>query len=82
MQTKQGRVLRAFYYNGEPTKVDAVVTLPKVFALEMAAANKLELIDEPARAKEPAKAQDADKANEPAKTAAAPEKGKGGKDAR
>lgn len=47
MQTKKGRVLRAFYYQGKPTVVGQVVELPRVFALEMAAANKLELLEDP-----------------------------------
>jgi len=47
MQTKKGRVLRAFYYQGKPTKVNETVELPRVFALEMASAHKLELIEDP-----------------------------------
>jgi hypothetical protein len=69
MNTKHGRVLRAFYFNGKPTVVGEPVELPAVFALEMAAAKKLELIDKPARA------------IETAKTDGKSDKGKGGKDA-
>lgn len=45
MQTKQVRVLRAFYFNGEPTKVGAIASLPKVFADEMIAAKKAEAVE-------------------------------------
>lgn len=46
MQTKKGRVLRAFYYQGKATKVEQVVELPAIFAREMEAAGKLELIED------------------------------------
>lgn len=40
MQTKTVRVLRAFYFNKKPTRVDEILDLPYVFALEMIAAHK------------------------------------------
>jgi hypothetical protein len=44
--TRRGKVVRAFYYDRKPLKIGEVVTLPRVFALEMEAAKKLELIDD------------------------------------
>ena len=46
-KTARARVLRAFYIGGKATSVGAVVELPRVFALEMAAAKKVELLPEP-----------------------------------
>lgn len=67
MKTAQVRVKRAFFYNGEPTKVGAVLEVPAVFAAELIAAKKAERVsDEPAKT---------DKPQEPAA------KAKGGKDA-
>lgn len=58
-QTLTVLVERAFYYKGEVQKVGSKPTLPRVFALEMKAANKVSLISEPApvaaSAAEPAK---------------------------
>jgi hypothetical protein len=49
MQTKRVRVLRAFMYNREPTKVDSILELPLPFALEVIAAKKAEaILDKPA----------------------------------
>lgn len=42
--TLTGRVLRAFLVQGEPVKVGAEVTLDRRLAVELAAANKLELL--------------------------------------
>jgi hypothetical protein len=44
MQTKQGRVLRGFWYQGKALQVGETVTLPASFAAEMVAAKKLELV--------------------------------------
>ena len=61
-KTLNVRVLRPFYFEGKPTKVDQTITLPRVFALEMKAANKAEIIaDESPRKPEPAKPADAKK---------------------
>ena len=48
-QTLKGKVLRPFYYKaGEPPlKVGEVLELPRIFALEMKAANKFELEQAP-----------------------------------
>lgn len=40
------RVMRAFYYHGKPIEKGSTGELPKLFALEMRAANKVEFIDE------------------------------------
>jgi hypothetical protein len=45
MQTQSVRVVRAFYYQGKPTKVGTMVELPKVFAKEMIAARKAEEVE-------------------------------------
>lgn len=50
MQTKTVRVLRAFFLDGKPTKVGTTIELPAVFALEMCAAHKAELVQKPAAA--------------------------------
>jgi hypothetical protein len=42
------RVLRSFYYQGKPIEKGAEVTLPRAFALEMKAASKLQILEEPA----------------------------------
>ena len=39
------RVTRAFYLNGKPTKVNETIELPRILALEMKAANKVEFIE-------------------------------------
>jgi hypothetical protein len=54
MQTQSVRVVRAFYYQGKPTKVGTMVELPKVFAKEMIAARKAEEVEAPTRAPEKA----------------------------
>lgn len=49
--TLRGRVERAFYYLGKVLPAGDVVELPRVFALEMKAANKFTFVlDEPAPA--------------------------------
>jgi hypothetical protein len=49
MQTKRVRVLRAFMYNREPTRVASTLELPLPFALEVIAAKKAEaILDKPA----------------------------------
>lgn len=45
LQTKTVRVLRNFYYQAKAIEKGTVVTLPKVFAIEMIAANKAEAAD-------------------------------------
>ena len=47
LQVAKVRVVRAFYYDKKPVKVDTVVELPKIFAAEMVAANKAEYEGEP-----------------------------------
>lgn len=55
LQIKNVRVTRAFYYQGKLLPVGATTPLPKVFALEMKAANKCELLpDDPPAATPPA----------------------------
>lgn len=50
------RVLRAFYYQGKPIEKGSVVELPKLFAVEMRAANKVEFVEPaPAAPAEPEK---------------------------
>lgn len=49
MQTRYVRVLRAFYYNGEPTKVGAIVEVPAVFGAELIASKKAEAAEAPAK---------------------------------
>jgi len=46
VQSQEVRVLRAFYFKGEPQKVGTKVTLPKILAIEVRAANKAEFVDE------------------------------------
>jgi hypothetical protein len=45
MLTKKVKVVRAFYFNREIQKKDAVVELPSLFASEMIAAKKAEAIE-------------------------------------
>jgi len=57
-QTQSIRVLRAFYYQGKPTKVDEILDLPRLFALELQAAKKVEFVQQKAEEKpEPKKAE-------------------------
>ena len=49
MQTRHVRVVRAFYFNGEPTKVGAIVEVPSVFGAELIASKKAEAADPPAK---------------------------------
>lgn len=46
-QSLKGVVLRAFYYQGKVLEVGKSYELPRVFALEMKAANKFEIDKEP-----------------------------------
>lgn len=58
MKTQKVRVVRAFYWKGEPTKVGDVVEVPEVFAAELVAAKKAERVAEQAPAPvEPTKAK-------------------------
>jgi len=43
-QVQSARVIRSFYFNGKPTKVGETIELPRFFALEMKAANKVAII--------------------------------------
>jgi hypothetical protein len=63
LQTKKVRVLRAFTdHTKKVVKVGDTVELPKVFALEMIAANKAAPVEEPAPvAKEPEPKKSSDK---------------------
>jgi len=45
VQLTKVRVVRAFYFDKKPTKVDTIVEVPKIFAAEMVAANKAEFVD-------------------------------------
>ena len=56
MQTQSVRVVRAFYYQGKPTKVGTLVELPKVFAKEMIAAKKAEEVEAAKAVDKPAEA--------------------------
>lgn len=46
-QTLGGKVLRPFYYQGKVLEKGKSYELPRVFALEMKAANKFEISNEP-----------------------------------
>lgn len=46
-QPQTARVLRAFYFDGKAVPVGETIELPRIFALEMKAANKIEFIDPP-----------------------------------
>ena len=48
-ETLKVKVLRAFYFNGEPIPVSTELKLPRLFAREMVAAGKAEIM-EPAAA--------------------------------
>lgn len=50
MQTRQVRVLRAFYFNGAPTKVGDVIEVSAIFGTELIAAKKAEAFEPPAKA--------------------------------
>ena len=56
-QTLNVRVLRAFYFGGKPTKVNETIELPRIFAQEMKAAHKVEIL--------PAKPEPAPEAKKP-----------------
>ena len=43
-QTASVRVVRAFYLNGKPTKVNETIDVPRLLALELKAANKVEIV--------------------------------------
>lgn len=49
MQTQTVRVTRAFYVSGKSLAVGEVVDLPKLLAIEVKAAGKVEFVDGPAR---------------------------------
>lgn len=62
-QTLRGKVLRAFYFQGAVLAKDSNQELPRLFALEMIAAKKFELVTDPEPvAAEPAPAPEAPKA--------------------
>ena len=46
METKKVLIKRAFMFNGTPTVVGKIIDLPRIFALEMCAANKAEFAKE------------------------------------
>lgn len=57
-QMQSVRIVRAFYFNGKPTKVGETIELPRLFALEMKAAHKVEIVAAKAEDKpEPKKAE-------------------------
>lgn len=57
MQNLTVKVIKSFYFQGKATKVGDVIPLPRVFALEMMAANKaLKAPEKPVKPKEPEKA--------------------------
>lgn len=60
-------VVRAFYYNGAPTRVGSVIEVPVTFAAELIAARKAKAHEPPADAKAPIKAAAKDDGEEPAK---------------
>lgn len=45
-KTVKVKVVRPFYYQGKPVEKDAIVELPRVFAMEMRDAKKAELLPE------------------------------------
>lgn len=49
-QVVNARVLRSFYFGGKATKVGDILELPRVFALEMRAAHKVEFVQPKAEA--------------------------------
>jgi hypothetical protein len=61
--TLKVRVLRAFYFSGKSIAVKTELELPRLFALEMQAANKVELVKEeaPPPAAQPKQAEPTDK---------------------
>jgi len=57
-QTTSVRVVRAFYLNGKPTKVNETIDVPRLLALELKAANKVEIVQPKVEEKlEPKKAE-------------------------
>jgi hypothetical protein len=63
-ETLKVKVLRAFYYKGTPVEKDAIVELPRIFALEMRDAKKAAVIvEEEKPAGPPAAPAKADKAD-------------------
>lgn len=58
-KTQNVRVLRSFYFQGKPTKVNETIEVPRTFALELKAAHKAEFVEpkpEPEAKKPEAKA--------------------------
>lgn len=47
MKTMKVRVLRAFFYNGKPTKPNETIEVPVTFGAELIAGKKVERIAEP-----------------------------------
>jgi hypothetical protein len=45
--TLKVKALRSFYFSGKPIPVNTEVELPRVFALEMHAANKVQILPSP-----------------------------------
>lgn len=75
------KILRAFYYQGKPLAKDEIVTIPRLFALEMAAANKAEIINPEPAPREPEKAPEPVKPDQSADSAR-PDPKKGDRNAR
>ncbi len=44
------KALRGFYYDRKLVKAGDIVTVPRIFAIEVCASNKAELIEQPAQA--------------------------------
>lgn len=61
--TLKVKVVRAFYYQGKAVEKDAIVELPRVFALEMRDARKALVVEEEKPAAAPAAPAKADKAD-------------------
>jgi len=46
IETTKVRILRSFYFEKKPTVVDEEIVLPRIFALEVCAANKAVMVAE------------------------------------
>lgn len=64
-KTLKVKVVRSFYYQGKPIEKDAIVELPRVFAMEMRDAKKATVIEaDPPAPAEPASAKKVDAGKE------------------
>lgn len=78
-QTQKVRVMRAFYFDRKLLEVGQVLDLPTLFAREVEASHKAEILPEAPPTAKPEPSSAAPESSNAPKTAETPGRGKGGK---